>query len=569
MLLQLLIKNIALIEQIELSFGKGLHVLTGETGAGKSIVVDAVNLLLGGRADRELIRTGCEKAYAEGLFDLRDCDAAVAWLDGQEIEHEEGTLTLSREISISGRSVCRVQGMAMPLSQLREVAGMLMDMHGQHEHQSLLDDKNHLSCLDALGDEHHQALLSDVSRAYAVYHDAHASYSRMKRESVHREEKLKLLREQEEELSSAKLTAGEEEQLVEERDRCRNGEKIRAALQEASEALCESGISAAVEQARTAMRALAPLERMGQDYAELYHRAESLYYDTEDLGMTVCKQLDGLEGDPERTAEVEERLDLIRKLSRKYGASTGEMLQKLDEIREELSQYESMESTLEQLKKRAQEAYRAYYVLASQLTDSRKILAEQFEKRMESQLHDLNMKGTRFYVSFAEERSTPSAAGMDQVWFMISPNAGEEKKPLAKIASGGELSRVMLSLKALSAERAAIPSMVFDEIDTGISGRTAQVVAEKMWDIARFRQVICVTHLQQIAAMATRHYLVSKAEQQGRTNTSVRELSGEERVQEIARMLSGVSENSESGLLHAGHMLAEAENYRRMQFHNT
>lgn len=563
MLQQLLIKNIALIDQIELSFGTGLHVLTGETGAGKSIVVDAVSLLLGGRADRELIRTGCEKAYAEGLFDLRDCASAASWLDAHDFEHEDGTVTLAREISQTGRSVCRVQGVAIPLSQLRELSGMLMDMHGQHEHQSLLDDKNHLRCLDSLGDERHEAMIVETGRLYALYHDAHAAYARLKREGQNRDEKLKTLHAQEEELAAAKLTEGEEETLTQERDRFRSSEKITEALREASAALYEaSGGRPAVEQTRSAMRALAGIERLGGDYAELYKRAETLYYDIEDLGVTVRNMLDGMNDDPERAAFVEERLDLIRKLSRKYGATTRDMLASLDRIREELDQYESIEASLDRAKKKAQDAYREYYTAAKQLSESRRRLAERFEKRMEQQLEDLNMRGTRFYVDFSQEAQATSPTGIDQVRFLIAPNAGEERKPLSKIASGGELSRVMLSLKALSAERAEIPSMVFDEIDTGISGRTAQVVAQKMWDIAKYRQVICVTHLQQIAAMATRHYVVSKAESEGRTHTSVREIAGETRVLEIARMLSGVSENSESGLAHARHMLDEAAAYR-------
>lgn len=561
MLQQLLIRNIALIDQIELSFGEGMHVLTGETGAGKSIVVDAMSLILGGRADRELIRTGCEKAYAEGLFSVSDCIRAQEWLKQHEIEFDDDQLTLSREISISGRSTCRIQGISMPLTQMRELAGLLMDMHGQHEHQSLLDDKNHMRCLDSMGDQAHADLMEETARRYAAYHEAHGAYSRLKRESVHREEKLKQLREQEAELSSANLVPGEEEALSQERDRYRSTEKISQALRQASAALYEGG-SAAVESARSAMHALAAIERLGSDYAEMAKRAETLYYDVEDLGLTVRGMLDSLDDDPEREAEVEERLDLIRKLSRKYGATTAEMLDALERIREELSQYESLEESLDKLKKKAQEAYRAYYAAANRLTESRKKLAERFEQRMEGQLHDLNMKGTRFFVEFADEPGAPSAVGVDQIRFLIAPNAGEEKKPLSKIASGGELSRVMLSLKALSAERAEIPSMVFDEIDTGISGRTAQVVAQKMWDIAKYRQVICVTHLQQIAAMATRHYLVSKAEADGRTNTTVLELAGDERTREIARMISGVSENSESGMLHASHMLKEAAAYR-------
>ena len=566
MLLQLFIKNIALIDQIELSFGKGLHVMTGETGAGKSIVVDAMSLILGGRADRDLIRTGCDKAYAEGLFDISDCPAAARWLQTHEIDADEGTVTLSREINQSGRSICRIQGVGMPLTMLRELAGTLMDLHGQHEHQSLLEDKNHLSCLDAMGDEAHAALMRATGQAYQEYHDAALAYKRLKQESAHREERLQELQEQEQELSAANLIEGEEEQLAQERDRFRASEKIAQGLREAYTALYDlAGGRAAIEQARTAMRALAPVVRYGKEYERLSQRAESLYYDTEDLGLSIRQELDTLDDNPERAQQVEERLDMIRKLSRRYGATIPEMLSALDRIREELSKYESIEDSLEKLHKRAVESAAVYDAQAAKLSQSRRQLAQRFAQRMEEQLSDLNMRGTRFYVDFAAENAPRSPLGTDNVRFLIAPNAGEEKKPLSKIASGGELSRVMLSLKALSAERAAIPSMVFDEIDTGISGRTAQVVAQKMWDIARYRQVICVTHLQQIAAMATRHYLIQKAENNGRTNTSVTELTGEARVRELARMLSGVSENSESGLAHARTMLSEAQAYREKQ----
>lgn len=566
MLLQLFIKNIALIDQIELSFGKGLHVMTGETGAGKSIVVDAMSLILGGRADRDLIRTGCDKAYAEGLFDISDCLAAARWLQTHEIDADEGTVTLSREINQSGRSICRIQGVGMPLTMLRELAGTLMDLHGQHEHQSLLEDKNHLSCLDAMGDEAHAALMRATGQAYQEYHDAALAYKRLKQESARREERLQELQEQEQELSAANLIEGEEEQLTQERDRFRASEKIAQGLREAYTALYDlAGGRAAIEQARTAMRALAPVARYGKEYERLSQRAESLYYDTEDLGLSIRQELDTLDDNPERAQQVEERLDMIRKLSRRYGATIPKMLSALDRIREELSKYESIEDSLEKLHKRAVESAAAYDAQAAKLSQSRRQLAQRFAQRMEEQLSDLNMRGTRFYVDFAAENAPRSPLGTDNVRFLIAPNAGEEKKPLSKIASGGELSRVMLSLKALSAERAAIPSMVFDEIDTGISGRTAQVVAQKMWDIARYRQVICVTHLQQIAAMATRHYLIQKAENNGRTNTSVTELTGEARVRELARMLSGVSENSESGLAHARTMLSEAQAYREKQ----
>lgn len=563
MLLQLLVRNLALIDQVEITFDHGLHVLTGETGAGKSIVIDAMNLLLGGRADRELVRTGCDKAYAEGLFDVLDCPTAQKWLNEHDFSDDEGTIILAREVSANGRSVCRIQGTAVPLTSLKELATLLMDMHGQHAHQSLLDDKNHLKCLDAMGDQAHRELIAQVNSAYKQYREDALAYKKMKKASTQASERMELLREQEAELAAAELVEGEEEELQAERDRYRSGEKISQALREAFTALYESsGKAAAVEQARGAMRALATVSGYGKEFADLSSRAESLYYDLEDLGLAVRVQLDALDDDPERAAQVEERLDLLRKLSRKYGATVSDMIHKLDEVREEIAQYEDIDDTLEKLKKKALAALGQYHALAKRLTESRKVLGIQFAEKMEDQLHDLNMRGTKFYVDFADPLESPGPDGMDVVQFQIAPNAGEEKKPLAKIASGGELSRVMLSLKALSAERAEIPSMIFDEIDTGISGRTAQVVAQKMWDIARYRQVICVTHLQQIAAMATKHYMISKSEENGRTHTTVNELTGDKRVNEIARMLSGVSEQSDSALSHAAHMLSEAAAYR-------
>lgn len=566
MLLQLLVRNLALIDQVEITFDEGLHVLTGETGAGKSIVIDAMNLLLGGRADRELVRTGCEKAYAEGLFDVSDCPAAEKWLSDHDIACEDSCVMLAREVSSSGRSLCRIQGMAVPLSILKELAVLLMDMHGQHAHQSLLDDRNHLKCLDALGDNAHHKLICDVETAYKKYREEAIAYKKMKKAALQADERLAELKKQEEELAEASLTAGEEETLQGERERFRSAEKITQALREASAALYESSTkSAAIEQARGAMRALSALSGFGKEYADLSNRAESIYYDLEDLGLSIRAQLDAMDDDPERAAYVDERLDLIKKLSRKYGSTTEEMIQKLSAIREELAQYEDIEDTLEKLKKKALAALSVYQNAANKLTESRKTLAQVFSRRMETQLHDLNMKGTRFYVEFLQNNEAPTPNGYDDVQFQIAPNAGEEKKSLSKIASGGELSRVMLSLKALSAERAEIPSMVFDEIDTGISGRTAQVVAQKMWDIAQYRQVICVTHLQQIAAMATKHFLISKGEENGRTHTSVIMLDGEDRVKEIARMLSGVSEESESAMNHAANMLAEAAKYREKQ----
>lgn len=562
MLVQLLIKNIALIDQLELTFGKGLHVLTGETGAGKSIVVDAVSLLLGGKANRELIRSGCEKAFSEGLFDLSDSPAALNWLELNDFETENGMLSISREINVNGRNVCRIQGVSVNLSQLQELTSMIMDLHGQHEHQSLLDEKNHMELLDSIGDNEHCQLLKDTSDAFYVYKDAYTEYAKLKKQSSQLEQKIEDLRKAEAELSEANISEGEEDRLAHERDIYRSSEKIISSLQEACAELYDGSTETITQKARTAMRALAQTEGFGKEYALLSQRAQSLFYEAEDLGLSVRSLLDSFDVDPEHISEVEERLDLLRKLSRKYGGTTKDMVLYLDKVRDELKSLENYDVSLELKHKRAQEAYKKYYAVANKLRESRKKLASDFEEQIENQLNVLNMHGTRFIVQFEDQHQTPSVNGIDSLSFLISPNAGEIPKPLTKIASGGELSRIMLAIKAISAEHDNIPSMVFDEIDTGISGRTAQVVAEKMWDIARYKQVICVTHLQQIAAMATRHYLVSKQETGERTNTSVSELNGKERVLEIARMLSGVDANSESGLRHAEQMLIEADEYR-------
>ena len=562
MLVQLLIKNIALIDQLELSFGKGLHVLTGETGAGKSIVVDAVSLLLGGKANRELIRSGCEKAYSEGMFDLSDSPDALKWLASNDFETENDMLSISREISVNGRNVCRIQGVSVTLTQLQALTSLIMDLHGQHEHQSLLNEKNHMDLLDSIGDEAHCRLIQETAETFSVYKEAYTDYTKLKKQSSQLEQRIEELKKAESELSEANITEGEEDRLVQERDLFRSSEKIISSLQEASAELYDGSGETITQKARITMRALAQTEAFGKEYAALSQRAQALFYEAEDLGLSVRSLLDSFDVDPEHISQIEERLDLLRKLSRKYGGTTKDMILYLDKVRDELKSLENYDVSLDVKYKHAQEAYKKYYAAAARLRESRKTLAASFEKQMENQLNALNMRGTRFIVHFEDQHQTPSASGIDSMYFLISPNAGEEPKSLTKIASGGELSRIMLAIKAISAEHDNIPSMVFDEIDTGISGRTAQVVAEKMWDIARYKQVICVTHLQQIAAMATRHYLVSKQEVGERTNTSVNELNGKERILEIARMLSGVDANSESGLRHAEQMLKEAEGYR-------
>ena len=551
MLLSLRIENIALMDMLEIRFQKGLHVLTGETGAGKSIIVDAVVLLLGGKAQKELIRTGAQKARVEGVFDISDCPAAGAFLREQELD-EGDEVTLAREITLAGRSSCRVNGTLLPVDQYRQLTNLLMDIHGQHEHQSLMDEKKHLAFLDATGDEAHRQLQEKVKEAYAQWVEKKKLLVQLRKQSADAQERMELLQIRVQELRDAQLTPGEEDELARERDIFKNGEKIEASLQDAFEYVYD-GASAAVESLRRAVAALGSIENLDEQYASLRARLDGLYYETEDAGITLRKMISALDFDPDRLEEIRERLDVIRRLSRKYaGASTGDMVEKLQEMEAELSGFETLDDRLLQTEKEEKQAAEKYAAAAALLTQSRKKLAQAFEKEMETQLKDLNMGGTRFQVNL--DSSNATASGAETARFLIAPNRGEEMQPLSRIASGGELSRLMLAIKSVAAKREGIPSMIFDEIDTGISGKAAQVVGEKMKHISRGRQVLCVTHLQQIAALADCHFLVEKAFDGQRTSTRLTILDGERRVSEIARMLGG---DEESAKQHAREMLKQ------------
>ncbi|MBR0407075.1 MAG: DNA repair protein RecN [Clostridia bacterium] len=549
MLQSLSIRNIALMDEMQVEFSSGLHVLTGETGAGKSILVDAVTLLLGGRAQKELIRRGEERARVEGVFDVSDCPPVQKLLKEQELD-EGNELILSREITLAGRSSCRVNGTLLPLAQYHQFTDLLMDIHGQHEHQSLMDDRKHLSFLDASGDEAHEALLKKTQADYAAWHDCKRELERLQKQSAQASERMELLRIRQKELKNAKLIPGEEEELAKERDRGRNAEKIESGLREAFEQVYD-GADPAAEALRTAAGALQPIEGLDEEYASLRARLDALYYEAEDIGLTLRDLLARLDMDPDRLEAVQARLDLIRRLSRKYGGATaGEMLGKLREIEQELSSFESIDDDLDALNKKEKALASRYKKTAEELSVSRQKLARKFEKEMEVQLNDLNMAGTKFQVTLPA--CPPGPLGGETAAFLIAPNRGEELQPLSKIASGGELSRLMLAIKSVAAQREGVPSMIFDEIDTGISGRAAQVVGEKMAAIAKERQVLCVTHLQQIAALADHHYLVEKSFDGERTRTQLTPLTGEARVNEIARMLGG---DPESARVHAREML--------------
>ena len=568
MLLQLGIHNLALIDEVIIEFTGGMNVLTGETGAGKSIVVDAVNLVLGERADRELIAAGEAKAKVEAVFDITENLAVQAELKKLEIDEDEGILSISREIMGTGRNICRVNGTILPLATLRTISDQLLDIHGQHEHQLLLDSKNHLSYLDHFASEEIEPLLEETAKAYECWHSAALRLAKYRRTLSEREQRKDILRFQLNELESAKLIPGEETELEQKRVMFRNSEKIRGALEHASGCLSqnEEGGDTALELLKEGLRAFGAVASLSSSYTELYKRIESLGYELEDAARELEDARDAASFDLHEAEAVETRLDLLRRLERKYGQSTTEMIAYQEEIARELQALEGVGEEIEQLEK----AYRTYgkqlLDVSRRLSEKRHEVAKRFEAQMEEQLHDLGMKNAVLQMQFTELKEGErieqrfSSTGIDQAEMMFCANLGQSMKPLTKVASGGELSRIMLALKNLSARKPGIPrSMVFDEIDTGISGRMAQVVAEKMSEIGDHHQVICVSHLPQIAAMADEQFLVRKFDREGKTHTEVHKLTHEERIHELARMVGGADTENASSISHAEQMLKDAE----------
>ncbi|MDD3213158.1 MAG: DNA repair protein RecN, partial [Eubacteriales bacterium] len=538
------------------------HVLTGETGAGKSIVVDSINLMLGERADRGLIRTGCEKATVEAIFDIGDCPQVRELLDAEALEPEGNLLPVMREISTGERNVCRVCGVIVPVALLKQISGYLVDIHGQHEHQSLLDAKNHLGFLDSFGDETHRRLIADVGEKYRLWREASASFSALRKENAKRESRIAEITTLCKELDAAQLAVGEEEKLIRRREKLADAEKISNAIELAYENITATegarlGVTPLLKEAAEAMGRIAEYDPR---YAALHERLSSAFYEAEEMGIELLDLNESETFDPEENDRILARLDTYRRLEKRYGMEADELVDYAERVKDEMRSLHAMDDRL----RTAETAFKAkladYRTAAEALTESRMELARKFEHIMESQLSELGMGSTRFACEFAapapDQKRMPASNGEDHVEFFIAPNVGEPLKPLAKTASGGELSRIMLAMKAAGADRAMVPTMIFDEIDTGISGRVAGVVAEKMDDIARYHQVICVTHLAQIATMADTQYRVEKNVAGERTLTTVTELTPEQRVGEIARLVGADLHRDDSGVAHARSLLS-------------
>lgn len=563
MIQSLTIRNVALIEQLTIPFHNGLQVLSGETGAGKSIVVDAVNLVLGGRADRTMIRSGCSKASVEAIFDVPESSAAAELLEREGIEYDGSTLSIYREISENGKNICRICGVIMPVSFLKELAPTLMNLYGQSEHQFLTDPQTHLGYLDQLGDEEHVRIMAETRASCAAFIANHRTYARLVKRNEEKDSRMAQISRSLEELHQASLQDGEEETLRNEMKRLEKAGRISEGLKNAYRRMISGeGEGGALQAVQGAARELKNVSVNDEQAEALAVKCEELYFELEELTYSINNLIEKNDFEPGRLEQAEERLDLIRRIEKKFGTTVAEVLEKERSLEEEYTELCGLEDLVKQTGAEHKRLLSAYRSAARALTESRKKLAAAFSENMMRELKDLGMEHTVFEVRFTENTDgkprMPTDKGDDEAEFMISPNPGEPLMPMARIASGGELSRLMLAMKTLEAGHTGIDSMVFDEIDTGISGKTAQTVAEKMIAISRWHQVICVSHLPQLAAAGDYQYLVSKHVEDGRTITQVEELDRNGRIGEIARMISGANGISADAKTYAENMLEAA-----------
>lgn len=556
MLTQLHIENIAVIEKADIEFRKGLTVLTGETGAGKSIIVDSLGAVLGARTSRELVRTGADKGVVTAVFETNNADK---WLEDNDIDLED-EIIIQRRISAEGKNSCRVCGVPVSVSQLRELGALLLDIHGQNDGRQLMDEANHLAYLDGYGD--YGETIDRFKSAYADYKACKKEIQRLSMDEIEKERMADSLQYQIDEIEKAQLKVGEEEELTAKRDLLRNSEKLTEALNGAYNALyaADQNAQSLTDEASALIGRAAVIADDLRETADIIENASSLLFDASER---IRDFRDSLEFSPEEYDNIESRLSLIKKLRRKYNMDEEAMLAHLDDCRRKLSELEYAGDMLIKLNKQLEKYVDNCKKIAAELSEKRRAAAESLEKRIVSELKDLSMPSVRFSVSVEPLESDVGfdATGADDVKFLISANAGEALGRISKIASGGELSRIMLAMKTVFSKNDPIETMVFDEIDTGVSGIAAQRVGEKMSDLSRGKQVLCITHLPQIAAIADNHDLIEKTERNGRTYTEVRELDRKGRALELARMHGG-DNISELTLASAEEQLLAADKYR-------
>ena len=534
MLSLLHIENIAVIECADISFDRGFNVLTGETGAGKSIVIDAISAILGERAYRDMIRTGTERASVRAVFTEVP---EFPWFAENGVEYDPETV-ISREIHLDGKNICRVNGTLVNVTSLHKLGIQLINIHGQHDSAALFDEENHLAFLDAFADNGElRASYGERYEAVAKLRREISSLTMDEGEKLRRMENLKY---QIAEIEKAELEPGEDDRLEERRKVLQNAEKLSNGMETAVECLYggedSDGASGLLAQAEYA---LARLSRFSDSFAALHDRVSDLMYQVQDAAEEVRDARDSLSYSAEELEQIESRLDVIHKLRRKYGTTCEDILEYLDKAKKELDEIEFADDKLERLKRNLKKAEKEAWDAALALRENRQQAADTMSKRILSELAQLDMPRVQFACRFTETELT--ANGADAVAFYMSANAGEALKPLSRVASGGELARIMLAMKNVLAEKDQVATLIFDEVDTGVSGRAAQKVAEKLRSVAVHKQVLCVTHLPQLAALANTHLLIAKSERDGRTYTSVTPLDLEGRKRELARIIGGAN----------------------------
>lgn len=552
MLSVLHIENIAVIEQAEILFEGGFNVLTGETGAGKSIVIDAISAILGERTYRDVIRTGANRAFVSAIFtNIPQYD----WFSENQVEFDTQELQVQREIYADGRNVCRVNGRPVSVASLKKLGGRLINIHGQHDSQQLFDEENHLTYLDAFARDEQE--LEAYQQAFSTMQSVQREIQKL---SMDESEKLRLVETltfQIEEIRAANLVSGEEEQLKERRKVLQNAEKLSDALRMADEALYGGDSSdGAAGLLSNAEHTLSRVSTISADMQTLHQKISDLMYSVQDAADELRAMRDDLSYSEGELEEIEERLDAIHKLKRKYGASVEDVLVYLADSEQRLDEIEFASDRIETLKKREAELQKETIRQGEILREKRLSAAQAMESRICDELRQLDMPKIRFVCEFTPQQ--PMQTGLDSVRFLMSANVGENLKPLSKVASGGELARIMLAMKQVLAQQDGVPTLIFDEVDAGVSGRAAQKVAYKLWTVSKGRQVLCVTHLPQIAAMADAEYTVEKRVENERTYTSVLHLDESGRKQELARLIGG-SMITETTLAGAAELLRLAE----------
>lgn len=551
MLQELSIRDFALIEQMNVDFQDEMTVLTGETGAGKSIIIDALGLLAGGRGSSDFIRKGENKAVIQGLFLIPDKAKTLAILEEVGIENQDDGLILQRDLYRSGRNVCRINGNLVNLATLRRVGETLIDIHGQNEHQELMRPENHINLLDSYANDL-QPLLQEYQVAYDDYQKLAIALAKREENEKLWAQRMDMLEFQVQEIKEANLRVDEEVELKEEKDRLDNYQAINKALRQSYEFL-SGDTHDALGNVGVALESMQKISDLSPKFGEIAQSLADAYYTLQDASRDVYDQLDEMEWDENRLNQIEQRLELIYQLKRKYGDSVAEILRYYQKIVAELNEMQEGNGDSAAQKQAVELAKQKALKLAQELSQKRQGIAQDLQRAVHKQLAALYMEKAIFEVKF-KKGSTLNSHGLDKVEFYLQANPGESMGPLAKIASGGELSRIMLALKTIFSQQQGVTSIIFDEVDTGVSGRVAEGIAEKISQVARNSQVLCITHLPQVAAIAQHQYFIAKHVHDGRTETSLEILADEARVKEIARMLAG-SEITDLALQHAKELL--------------